>query len=215
MAQARLASRIAHRFNNSLAVIIANLEMAAEDMAAGRPLDPELVGLALTSARLATATCRALENFARPPGAPPSSVDLDAVLDDFRQRFPHVRCSAEHNGIWALAEESELLAALAALVIKGGPLIVERGSVSISVGEDQHVSISVEGDTLLSGPDGIDDHFSPLPDRDGRMCRFGLVWAMMRRAGGTMTINVADKTRPIVTLHLEIPSSGAEETNRS
>lgn len=213
LAQARLAARAAHHFNNCLAAVIANLEMALEDSADGRPHDPALVELALDAARRAAGTCRALQNFARPPGAPPSPLNLGDVLRQVEETSPQLHWEGPVEGLWVLAEESELLAAVHTLVNHSGPFIVKRGHlwVAESLLDPGMVVLTMEGDGPPCSVVPLSRLFEPLaghPDHDIDLSQAG---SMVRRAGGMMDASLSEDSRLQVRIYLPLASPPNEE----
>lgn len=202
LAQARLAARVAHRFNNCLAAIIANLEMAAEDAAAGRDIDPALIDLALGAARRAVGTCRNLQDFARPPGAPPSSLALAAFLATMAGDLPQLEITETGGDVAVLAEESELIAALHILASPSGPILSKRVrlGVSKSSGESEWVTLTLEGDGPALPSEALSCLFEPLA---GQHADFDRAWAMMRRAGGRVDAALDKDGRLLI--HLSLP----------
>ncbi|TAN49565.1 MAG: hypothetical protein EPN26_11155 [Rhodospirillales bacterium] len=212
MAQARLAGRAAHHFNNCLAVIIANLEMAVEDAAAGRPYDPTLSHQALDAARRAAATCRKLQDFARPPGAPPSPLSLESVLAEMAATRPHIEIEAADANILVLAEESELISALHTLAAPSTPFILKRGRLVVRdpPTDPDWVTMTMEGDGRSPPPDALPSLFEPLTGHAGHDIDLSQVWSMIRRAGGRIDAALDDEGRLIVHLRLARAPSGCE-----
>ncbi|MDO8607624.1 MAG: hypothetical protein Q7R40_13890 [Phaeospirillum sp.] len=212
MAQARLAGRVAHHFNNCLAVIIANLEMTVEDAAAGRPHDPTLADQALDAARRAAATCRKLQNFARPPGAPPSPLNLGAVMAEMAEKQPHVTIEGANTDVMVLAEESELITALHTLAVPSGVFILERGRIVVREcsADPDWVTVTMDGDGPSLSPDALPSLFEPLAGHAGHDVDLSQVWSMIRRAGGRIDATLNDEGRLIVHLRLARVPSGCE-----
>lgn len=212
MAQARLAGRAAHHFNNCLAVIIANLEMAVEDAAAGRPHDPTLSHQALDAARRAAMTCRKLQDFARPPGAPPSLLSLESVLAEMAETLPHVEIEAANPDLLVLAEESELISALHTLAAQSTPFILERGRLVVRdlPTDPDWVTMTMEGDGRSLPPDALPSLFEPLTGHAGHDIDLSQVWSMIRRAGGRIDAALDGEGRLIVHLRLACAPSRRE-----
>ena len=213
LAQARLAARAAHHFNNCLAAVIANLEMAQEDSAAGRPHDPALVEIALDAARRAAGTCRALQSFARPPGAPPSPLNLGGVLRQMEDTSPQIQWDGPAEGLWVLAEESELLAALHTLVNHAGPFIVKSGRLKVaeSLNDPGVVVLTMEGDGPPQPPVPLSRLFEPLAGHPDHDIDLSQVWSMVRRADGRMDAALGEDRRLQVRIYLPMASPPNEE----
>lgn len=203
-AEASLAGEVAHRFNNTLAVIIANLEMAAEDLAAGHPLPTDQISVALLSARAAASTCRVLADFARPPGVKPYSVRLASVLDSLQTVHPDLDIRFSHPGLYIMAEESELLAALGALTADAAPIAFR--TLSVSTGS-KTASIRLDGVFPRERFRDARELLSPVPDRNGRLPGVGQVRAMVRRAGGTLGIGTPEAGHVRLRLRFALASS--------
>ena len=76
----QLAGGIAHDFNNLLTVILSCSDELRDDLAAGRPPDPESVTEIAAAGVRARDLTRQLLTFARKQRAAPEAVDLDAVV---------------------------------------------------------------------------------------------------------------------------------------
>lgn len=202
VAQARLAGRVAHAFNNYLAVIIANLEMAMEDATSGR-CDPALIDLALGAARRAVETCRMLQDFARPAGAPPSPHSLRAILATLAESLRHIEITGTGGDIAILAEESELLATLHALANQPGTFVSKKGRLIVSEPSDdpEWILLTMEGDGPPLPREALPDLFEPIiGHRDIDLSR---AWSRMRRAGGLIDAGLNPEGR--LTVHLRLP----------
>ncbi|CAA7625767.1 hypothetical protein MCP1_50171 [Candidatus Terasakiella magnetica] len=213
LAQARLAARAAHHFNNCLAVIIANLEMALEDWGAGRPLDPALVELPLDAARRAAGTCRMLQNFSRPPGAPPSPVGLADVLRQVAEEYPNIEVDGSAEGITVLAEESEFLAALDTLAKRSGPFILERGRLAVlrPAATPDTIVLTLEGDSPPLSSVSPSQLLEPLAGHPAHDIDLSQAGSMMRRAGGEMVAAINEDGRLVVHLRLPVAPPINEE----
>lgn len=213
LAQARLAARAAHHFNNCLAVIIANLEMALEDSVAGPPIDPALVEISLDAARRAAGTCRMLQNFSRPPGAPPSPVGLAGILRLVTKECPTIEIAGAIEDVAVLAEETELLAAFATLAQRSGPFILERGRLVVSrpAATPDMIVLTLEGDGPPLSPDSLSRLFEPLAGHPPHDIDLSQAGSMMRRAGGAMTAAVNVDGRLVVHLCLSVAPPVNEE----
>ncbi|CAA7613735.1 hypothetical protein [Magnetospirillum sp. SS-4] len=212
-AQARLAARAAHHFNNALAVIIANLEMAQEDAAAGRPHDPALVETALNAARGAAGTCRKLQDFARPPGAPPSPLALSAILGQLAETSPAIEIDAPAMDIPVMAEESELLATLDALAHHSTAFIREKGRLRVST-DRESVILTLQGDGPPPSPASLPRLFEPLAGHPGQDADLSQAGSMARRAGVSISAVMDDDGRLAVRLRLPMAPPESKERGR-
>jgi hypothetical protein len=186
VAQARLASRVAHRFNNVFATGMANLELALDDLKRNGACDGELIQAAFDSMARGVEICKILQDFARPPHAEPYAVDAGAAVADVVAELGCGASTVRRGEYWCLAEESELRAALL-LLARAGP----APAIDCAIGPDDRgvpsVCVTVAG-ALPPRPD-VGRPFEPgVPNRDGDK-EMALVWAKIRRAGGRMAVD--------------------------
>ncbi len=162
-----LAAGISHDINNPLAVVLANLDLALQDLDRRGPgLQNLRAGLqdARDGAERVSRIVHDLRLFARPPQAPPTPVDVNALLDtclrlvlnQFRHRARVVTQYAALPPV--LANESQLAQLFLQQLVLAAQTLPERGGqdhevrLATSRRPDGQVVVEVAGSELLLSP---------------------------------------------------------------
>jgi PAS domain S-box-containing protein len=132
----RLASRVAHDFNNALTAITGYTEMLLASVDAGHPMVPDLEQIRLAGERAAVLTRQMLE-LARGGGGPPRPLDLDAVLGRMERHLRRVVGDGTtlefvpgSGGAWILGDPSRLTQIAIGLAMNAREALPEGGAVA-------------------------------------------------------------------------------------
>ncbi len=175
----RISAGIAHEVNNPLQSIRNCLELALEDLDAGRPVDREMLQVAERDVkRIAEIVTRMLD-FARPSRGGRAKVDVSALVSDV---LSLVRKQLEHSGVRVervfgdvppvVASADQLKQVFLNMVLNAIAAMPDGGTLRIETGRaERHVFVRFEDSGCGIPPDAIPHIFEPFystrPDGTG------------------------------------------------
>lgn len=224
----RLASGVAHDFNNALVVVVGTtqlLERSSKIDAAGR----RLAGLAQEAAWQAAEVSRELLSFSRREERRLESVDVDDALEHMAKVLSRllpedVTVSADvDSDVEILIDRSEFGQILLNLGIQaddamphGGPLefrarVAEREATTLAPDGEVLVEVLHGGESAISEPPLARSELDPDSSTPRSSDAFGqpLVRDYVERAGGTFHREIRESSGTRIVMHFPVHASGA------
>jgi signal transduction histidine kinase len=196
----RLAGAISHDFSNILGVILGSADLLMDDLCES---DPSFEGLELirSSAQKGAEVARQLLSVGDGVPETSGSANLTTVLHDLdpilRLMAPRgsVVCSAELDTAWVSLGQGLIEQILMNLVVNAGEAIEEGGFVEVTVKvgpSPDKVHLCVRDDGVGIEPGLLDKVFDPYfttkKDAGGSGIGLSTVFALARRAGGSVEV---------------------------
>ena len=201
----RLAGGVAHDFNNLLTAILGGAQVAAMDLPAEHPVQPELRQIEHT-ARRAAALTRQLLAFSRRQLLQPQAVDLHRLIHELRRMLQRMidervelRLLLHDEPLWVHADPSQIEQVLVNLVVNardampdGGPLTIGtapappldgRPAVALWVA-DAGVGMDESTCALVFEP-----FFTTKQQGKGTGLGLSTVWGIVHQSGGEIAVH--------------------------
>ena len=236
----RLAGGVAHDFNNMLAVIMGNTELALRSTLRGEPAQNELKEILLAAKRSANLTHQLLA-FARKQTANPQVIDLNEILSGMCKMLR--RLIGEHIALrWIPGENvgtvkmdpSQIDQILVNLCVNARDAIHKNGKISIAthpaiVGENDgsrhagalpgsFAKITVTDDGAGMSPQTIARLFEPFftTKEVGKGTGLGLatVYGIVKQNGGFIEVDSAPGRGTAMSIYLPLHTDQTESTNK-
>jgi len=211
------ASRIAHDFNNVLAVVDGYAAMIARDASGREPVAGYADAIVHASASAATLT-RQLLDFGRRNAVQPRLVELGPALAEVRNLLVPslgerveltVRCVPD---LWpVMLEDGQLEQILVNLAVNARDAMPDGGRLSIDAGNligarERRVRLSVADTGCGMDPDvaarAFDPFFSTKPHGHGTGLGLATVYAIVTRAGGQARVLTSPGNGTTIEIHL-------------
>ncbi|HEY5657610.1 MAG TPA: ATP-binding protein, partial [Myxococcota bacterium] len=209
-----LTGGVAHDFNNLLAVVLGNLELLEQRLAADSP-ESAFAGEATAAAQRGAALTQRLLAFSRKQTLTPSAIDVRALLQGMRNMLESTLSKAirleiqTQEGLWhCMADDAQLENALLNLVInardamvRGGTITIEASNLTVDEARaathagaqaGSYVSISVRDSGSGISADVLSRVFDPFFTTKevgaGSGLGLSMVYGFARQSGGFVSI---------------------------
>ena len=232
----RLAGGVAHDFNNLIAIISGNVELALTKLASDRPVEKHLLQIKDTATRSAGLT-KQLLGFARKQTISPQSLDLNNALEEMLTMLKSL-IGEDLELVWSpvkhplqiLIDPTQLDQILTNLVVNARDAMPSQGQLNIStnniiLGEDytqthpwcpagEYVQLRVQ-DTGCGIPTEIIDHiFEPFyTTKDlGKGTGLGLatIYGIVKQNNGSIDVESLENQGTTVTIYFPQKLSGGD-----
>ena len=238
-----LTGGMAHDFNNLLAIIIGNLDVAADDPVVA-PATSGLIGEATSAALRGADLVRRLLAFARRQPLEPERIDPGQQISELAKLLQRtvgehieIRVDAESDAWPVIADRAQLEAAVTNLATNARDAMPKGGRISITVGrrhlDEDYASMHPElkpGDyTMIAvsdtgagmSPDVMEHIFEPFftTKSEGKGTGLGLsmVYGFIRQSGGHVSVYSESGIGTSVRLYLPkaVDDSGATRISQA
>ena len=232
----RLAGGVAHDFNNLIAIISGNVELALTKLASDRPVEKHLLQIKDTATRSAGLT-KQLLGFARKQTISPQSLDLNNALEEMLTMLKSL-IGEDLELVWSpvkhplqiLIDPTQLDQILTNLVVNARDAMPSQGQLNIStnniiLGEDytqthpwcpagEYVQLRVQ-DNGCGIPTEIIDHiFEPFyTTKDlGKGTGLGLatIYGIVKQNNGSIDVESLENQGTTVTIYFPQKLSGGD-----
>ena len=232
----RLAGGVAHDFNNLIAIISGNVELALTKLASDRPVEKHLLQIKDTATRSAGLT-KQLLGFARKQTISPQSLDLNNALEEMLTMLKSL-IGEDLELVWSpvkhplqiLIDPTQLDQILTNLVVNARDVMPSQGQLEIStnniiLGEDytqthpwcpagEYVQLRVQ-DNGCGIPTEIIDHiFEPFYTTKGLGKGTGLglatIYGIVKQNNGSIDVESLENQGTTVTIYFPQKLSGGD-----